>query len=164
MRSVLTWLRGEPCRFLWVVVILSSLVIPWLTRDTAKPGEFYPFSNFPMYSRFLPRTYYVMVTDLTDAPVATVPLSGQVSSNIKKAYDRNLDELKKASAGKYKKADLPVEERQKAGAKVLTWLMELSDPAKIKAMGGLRLKQVDLFIEDGKIAQRTIDVGEVKLP
>jgi len=164
MRSVLTWLRGEPCRFLWVVVILSSLVIPWLTRATAKPGEFYPFSNFPMYSRFLPRTYYVMVTDLTDAPVATVPLSGQVSSNIKKAYDRNLDELKKASAGKYKKADLPVEERQKAGAKVLTWLMELSDPAKLKAMGGLRLKQVDLFIEDGKIAQRTIDVGEVKLP
>jgi hypothetical protein len=164
MRSVLTWLRGEPCRFLWVVVILSSLVIPWLTRATAKPGEFYPFSNFPMYSRFLPRTYYVMVTDLTDAPVATVPLSGQVSSNIKKAYDRNLDELKKASSGKYKKADLPVEERQKAGAKVLTWLMELSDPAKLKAMGGLRLKQVDLFIEDGKIAQRTIDVGEVKLP
>ncbi len=164
MRSVLTWLRGEPCRFLWVVVILSSLVIPWLTRATAKPGEFYPFSNFPMYSRFLPRTYYVMVTDLTDAPVATVPLSGQVSSNIKKAYDRNLDELKKASAGKYKKADLPVEERQKAGAKVLTWLMELSDPGKLKAMGGLRLKQVDLFIEDGKIAQRTIDVGEVKLP
>lgn len=164
MRSVLTWLRGEPCRFLWVVVILSSLVIPWLTRATAKPGEFYPFSNFPMYSRFLPRTYYVMVTDLTDAPVATVPLSGQVSSNIKKAYDRNLDELKKASAGKYKKADLPVEERQKAGAKVLTWLMELSDPAKLKAMGGLRLKQVDLFIENGKIAQRTIDVGEVKLP
>ena len=147
-----------------MVVILSSLVIPWLTRATAKPGEFYPFSNFPMYSRFLPRTYYVMVTDLTDAPVATVPLSGQVSSNIKKAYDRNLDELKKASVGKYKKADLPVEERQKAGAKVLTWLMELSDPAKLKAMGGLRLKQVDLFIEDGKIAQRTIDVGEVKLP
>ncbi|MCB1210322.1 MAG: hypothetical protein KDK97_13390 [Verrucomicrobiales bacterium] len=117
-----------------------------------------------MYSRFLPRTYYVMVTDLNDAPVATVPLSGQVSSNIKKAYDRNLDELKKASAGKYKKADLPVEERQKAGAKVLSWLMELSDPAKLKAMGGLRLKQIDLFVEDGKIAQRTLEVGEVKLP
>ncbi|MCP5560696.1 MAG: hypothetical protein H7A55_23390 [Verrucomicrobiaceae bacterium] len=164
MRSCLTWLRAEPCRFLWVLVILSSLVIPWLTRATAKPGEFYPFSNFPMYSRFLPRTYYVMVTDLNDAPVATVPLSGQVSSNIKKAYDRNLDELKKASAGKYKKADLPVEERQKAGAKVLSWLMELSDPAKLKAMGGLRLKQIDLFVEDGKIAQRTLEVGEVKLP
>ena len=164
MRSVLTWLRAEPCRFLWFLVVLTSLVIPWLTRATEKPGEFYPFSNFPMYSRFLPRTYYVVVTDLSDAPVATVPLSGQVSSNIKKAYDRKLDELKKASAGKYKKAELPVVERRKAGEKVLGWLIELSDSAKLKTLGGLRLKEVDLFIEDGKIAQRTLDVGEVRLP
>ena len=106
---------------------------------------------------------------LLNGAYADEDIAAKLMEELKLPFDSTHDAPDPATremvpAGKYKKADLPVEERQKAGAKVLSWLMELSDPAKLKAMGGLRLKQIDLFVEDGKIAQRTLEVGEVKLP
>ena len=57
-------LRRLPFRFHWALVLLMGAVIPLITAKTDKPGEFYPFSNFPMYSSFEPDTYHVYITYL----------------------------------------------------------------------------------------------------
>jgi hypothetical protein len=81
----------------WAVVILMGLLIPLLTARTEKPGEFYPFSNYPMYDSFEPATYYVYVTDGADKPVGIGMTFGVAGSDVKKAFDRKLTEAKTAA-------------------------------------------------------------------
>lgn len=164
--SALRWLREQPFRAHWALVLLMAFLIPALTARTEKPGEFYPFSNFPMYSRFEPQTYYVYVTDLRDQPVAVGPAFGIAISNVKKAYDRKLDALKKASGVKgMKKADLPAGKKREAGGEVLRWLRDNApDKATVDAVGGLRLHQVNVTWREGRVRKEQSLVGEIALP
>lgn len=140
-----------------------AVIIPFLTRHTEKPGEFYPFSNFPMYSRFAPDTYYVYVTDLQDKPVAVGMTFGTAISNVKKAYDRKLTNSKKEAGGKGRKMDLPAEIKRVAADDVLHWLTDnATDPNIVKAHGGLRLHEVNVMYRDGRVSKTERQVGEIK--
>ena len=156
------WIRALPFRYHWVIVLLMTFIIPALTAKTEKPGEFYPFSNFPMYSRFSPDTYYVYVTDLQNKPVAAGHLFGTSVSNVKKAYDRKLTNFKKEAGGKGKKADLPIAKKNEAANEVLKWLADNSPvPDQVKALGGIRLHQVDVVFKDGEVSKSEFQVGEL---
>lgn len=155
-----TWNR-LPLKILWIVVVLSAFIIPWSQREQAKPGEFYPFSNFPMYSTFSSETYYVYVTDLEDQPVAVRPLSGKSLSNIKKIYDQELKRRKDELGGSVKMANLPIEAREESGKIVLAWLAANGPPSEVlEKKGGLRLKQVNIRYDGASIHKETMDVGE----
>jgi hypothetical protein len=148
----------------WAVVLLMALVIPWLTRKTDKPGEFYPFSNYPMYSSFEPETYYVYVTDGTDKPLPMGVRFGVAASEVKKAFDRKLMEAKKAAGGKVRKADLPPEVQAAAGQAVLEWLQSVAPVAQreaVHALGTLRLHRVDVSFKDDALAKQKRQVAEV---
>ena len=164
MQRIFLWLRRQPFRLHWGLVLLMAVVIPFLTRHTEKPGEFYPFSNFPMYSRFSPDTYYVYVTDLMDQPIPVGSTFGTAISNVKKAYDRKLTNLKKDSGAKAKKADLPLEVKRVAADEVLHWLTE-NAPNKdaVKTRGGLRLHEVNVTWRDGRVSKSGRQVGEIQL-
>lgn len=163
--AVMNWLRHQPLKFLWGVVLLTAFVMPWAQRGQAKPGEFYPFSNFPMYSTFSDSTYYVYVTDLKDEPVPVTFLTGKVLSNLKKQYDTELKAEKRALvAGGVKQEDLSMEARRRAGEVVLRWLVPFADEASLKALGGLRLKQVTIRYGAEGMVKETLDVGEVRVP
>lgn len=162
--GVVQWLRRQPLKFLWGMVLLTAFVIPWAQRGQAKPGEFYPFSNFPMYASFTPETYYVYVTDLNDAPVPVTRLTGKVLSNLKKQYDTELKTLKKEMGGSIRQSDLPIEARIKAGEVVLRWLVPFAHPEPLAKLGGLKLKQVTIRYSEQGITKETVDVGEVRVP
>ena len=162
--AVIQWLRQQPHKFLWGIVLLTAFVIPWAQQGEAKPGEFYPFSNFPMYASFTPDTYYVYVTDLEDKPVAITRLTGKVLSNLKKQYDTELKAEKKVVGGNVRQADLPLEVRQRAGEVVLRWLLPFAHQAPLAKLGGLRLKQVNISYGPNGIVKETLQVGEVRLP
>lgn len=163
--AVIPWLRQQPLKFLWGMVLLTAFVIPWAQRGQAKPGEFYPFSNFPMYSTFTDSTYYVYVADLKDQPVPVTLLTGKVLSNLKKQYDTELKAEKRAlSGGGMRQEDLPIEARCRAGEVVLSWLMPFADAERLKALGGLRLKQVTIRYGAEGIIKETMAVGEVRVP
>ena len=165
IHTMLDWLRRQPFRFHWGLVLLMAVIIPVLTRHTDKPGEFYPFSNFPMYSRFSPDTYYVYVTDLNDDPIAVGGTFGTAISNVKKAYDRKLTNLKKESGAKGKKADLPLEVKRVAADEVLHWLVEnATNKEALKTRSGLRLHEVNVKYRDGQVAKAGKQVGEIQLP
>ena len=144
------------------LVLLTAWLIPRLTRKTEKPGEWYPFSNFPMYSSFEDFTYYVFVTDLHDKPIALSAVFGASTSNVKKAYDRKLTNSKKASGSKLRRTDLPLEIRSVAAREVLTLLAaNAAKQPEVRALGGLRLHQVDIGFSDGAMTKKTAAVGEI---
>jgi hypothetical protein len=57
-----------------------------------------------------------------------------------------------------------MEARRRAGEVVLRWLVPFADEASLKALGGLRLKQVTIRYGAEGIVKETLDVGEVRVP
>jgi hypothetical protein len=140
-------------------------VIPWLTRGNhvkAQRGEWYPFSNFPMYSKFSESAYLVYITDLEDRPVAIYPTFGTWPTAIKKAYDARLKDL--ARELKRDSKDLTPEECRPAANAVLEQLCKESKyPDEVKKHNGYRMVVEDIWVEDGKIQQKPRMVGEIRL-
>lgn len=164
-RKARDWFRRQPLKVLWGLVVLTAFGIPMAQRGQDKPGEFYPFSNLPMYSRFSASTYYVYVTDLEDRPVAVTRLTGQVLSNLKKNYDTELKAEKRGLGGRVKQVDLPLEARERAGERVLRWLVSFAHAEELAKLGGLRLKEVTITHEaQSGILKTSRDVGEVRVP
>lgn len=169
------WFLCLPHKFHWFFVILTGVLVPFLTRGNPDPkqhGEWYPFSNFPMYSTFEPTAYYVFVTDLNDKPLPLVPTFGNWGSGVKKAYDQFLKaEVKRLKAdaekrgGKYRTriAQMSGEECRPAGDAALRQLRDTAkDQAAVRQHTGFRMYQVDITLEDGRIVERRKLVGEVK--
>ncbi len=158
-------LRRLPFRFHWLLVLLMAGVIPWLTAKTDKPGEFYPFSNFPMYASFAPDTYFVFITDLEDRPIAISPTFGTSASDIKKTYDRKLGDLKNRGPKGARKVELPPELKKEAADATLEALVKKVWPSpRLAGTKGLRLHHTDILYRDGVLEQRSAQVGEIPLP
>lgn len=159
LRRCYAWL---PCKLHWFFVLLTAAVIPWLTHlhaDKAQRGEWYPFSNFPMYSDFEKQAYYVYVTDLADQPLSVGSNFGRAPSDVKKAYDRMLKETAKRLDKPSKK--LSAEERRPVAEALLRELREHSRPEAPAARAGLRLHQVDILLQDGRIVEQASIAGEL---
>ena len=168
------WIAWNPMRVLWLFVIVAGVVVPWLTRNhpvQAQRGEWYPFSNFPMYSSFEPTAYYVYVTDENDVPVSIWQTFGTWPSAVKKGYDALLkaevvrlksEALKRG--GKYSRriVEMEGEECRPAGDAMLRQLRDSSPHQDaVRKHRGFRLQQVDITIEKGRIVQKTKRVGEI---
>ncbi|MFZ4764511.1 MAG: hypothetical protein ACOYMN_06110 [Roseimicrobium sp.] len=175
MAQTLYLLQRIPFRMHWFVVLLTGLVIPWLTRnhpDAKQRGEWYPFSNFPMYSTFEPTAYYVYVTDLEDKPLALVPTFGNWGSGVKKTYDQFLKaEVRRLKAEAQQRgeryatriAQMTGTECRPAGDATLKQLRDSSKHQEVTSRyPGFRLYQVDITLDGGRIAERVKLVGEVK--
>ena len=157
--------RRLPFRFHWLLVLLMAVVLPLLTARTDKPGEFYPFSNFPMYSSFSTDTYLVFITDLEDRPLAISSTFATSASDIKKTYDRKLGELKSRGPKGARKIELPLELRKEAADATLAALVKKVSPSpQLAGLKGLRLHQVDILYRGDTLEQRTTQVGEIPLP
>jgi hypothetical protein len=162
LRSLLLRL---PFRFHWALVILMGAVIPLLTARTAKPGEFYPFSNFPMYSSFEPDTYLVFITDLEDKPLPISTVFATSASDVKKTYDRKLGELKPRAPKGTRKVNLPAPLKKEAADATLAALVKRVSPSPhLAGKTGLRLHQVDIHYDGDQLSQRSTPVGEISLP
>lgn len=124
-------------------------------------GEFYPFSAFPMYSKFDDRTYLVYLRDAEGKPLPTIPVMGMPSSAMKKRYGAELKELKDRFKGSH--YDWPVEQKTAAGKATLAYLRNTFNP---EAFDGGRLKGAQLVdlrirLEKGKLKQTEEVVGVV---
>jgi hypothetical protein len=151
---------------LLLLVVATVWIIPALTAKTDKPGEFYPFSNFPMYASFSDATYYVYLTDLKNQPLHASRLFGLSLSEVKKKYDGLLTQLKKDLKLKMPKAQLPMEYKQQAAQAVLTHIVKhvpAEQRAKLAQLEGVRIHQVDIQLLDGRIQKESQALGEQAL-
>ena len=164
---MLELLQRLPFKYHWFLVVLMAFIIPFLTRHTEKPGEFYPFSNFPMYSRFEPKTYYVYVRGLKGEQVSAAGVFSTSISNVKKVYDGNVTDLKKAMGKGAKKSDLTTEDLQKAATKTLRWLVGIApekSKSQLEALRGLELHKVDIEYRGSLIEKKDSIVGSLSFP
>lgn len=173
LKGLLSYASRLPFKMHWGMVVFLSVLLPWLTRHTRNPGEWFPFSNFPMYSNFEKTAYYVFITDLADQPLPMAKFFA-VPSGVKKAYDQKLKELvvelkKEAQARgeKYRKriVQMDGEECRPAGDATLRQLLNSRrDKLPLAEYSGFRLYQTDITLEDGVIVKRQKLVGEVRRP
>lgn len=126
-------------------------------------GEFYPFSSFPMYSKFDDRTYLMILRDAegNDLPTAR-SLKGMVSSELKKQYGDDLEDLKKKYKGSH--FDWTVEQKREAGEATLDYLKTTRAPkAFVRGkLDGVRLIDVRISLENGKLLKSEEEVAQLK--
>ena len=154
MGRLARWARGAAG---W---IQRSKTLPLLLLTTAclVIGEQYPFSNFPMYSSFTDRTYYVYLADGADQPVPSVPLVGMSTPTLKKVYD---GEVRRALRRlKVRRQNLTAEQKQAIGAPILSRLRSSAPAGDERLPEVLRLYQVDIELHDGRFEKRRTLIAE----
>lgn len=159
-----------PLKTMVAAILLSYLVVrnpPFsigfgFGRESMKAAEFYPFSSFPMYSRFSDRPIYVYVSDAEDRPIAALTEFGTLSSELKKHYDARLREVKETT-GVNLRAMSP-EDKRPAGTATLRHLRDHLAPEAF-APGTperrLRLHEVTIRFENGRVVTDDVVVGEL---
>jgi hypothetical protein len=129
------WLRRTRCKWLLVMTVLCLAL-----------RENYPFSNFPMYSSFSQRTYYLYLTNGRGEPIKTRQF-GLSSSALKKIFDRarrkELEHFEKSGS-----ARVPLAEEAAAQSllRYLDGLVAARPPAQ-KLLAGLQVRHVRVHQE-----------------
>jgi hypothetical protein len=116
-------------------------------------GENYPFSNFPMYSDFTPRSYYIYLADAEGRAVATTRF-GLTTPRLKKIFESH--RRKSARSNDQLRRD-PAATDRSAGLALLDHLEKLPavqrQPPKLRR--GLQVRRVNLFWRAGRIEAAT---------
>ena len=123
-------------------------------------GEQFPFSYFPMYASFDPRTEYYFVADKSGSPLACVEVFGTSTANVKKMYRARLREL--ISKRGAKEAEATLIEREIIGRDMLVYLRGLGKRSGREVPDDeILLKRVVVErIESGEIMRRETIVAE----
>ena len=142
------WLQCTRCKWLLVMTILCLTL-----------RENYPFSNFPMYSSFSSRTYYLYLTDAMGTAIQTTRF-GLASSTLKKIFDRyrrqELDRFQSAGNDRVSRAEAS------AGRLLLRYLEGLSAdrPEAAGLLAGLQVQHVKVSKQDDALKLETHVVAE----
>ena len=141
LAATLGWLRRFRCL---AVMVLLGLIL----------RENYPFSNFPMYSAFSPRTYFIYLCNSAGEPRRTRDL-GLSSSGLKKIFDRYRREelLRFANAGDQR---VPLAEKA-AGEDLLRYLdgLTASQRARTERLPDAEIRHVAISQEKDSLILRT---------
>lgn len=148
LASIIAWVRRTRYQCLLVMVLLCLGL-----------RENYPFSNFPMYSSFSSKTYFLYLSDADGQPLKTREF-GLSSSGLKKIFDRSrrfeLEHFKKAGSERVALAEAA------AGQSLLRYLDGLvaERPRAKKLLAGLQVQHVrvrqdahDLILETRLLAR-----------
>jgi hypothetical protein len=142
------WLRRTRCKWLLVMTLLCLAL-----------RENYPFSNFPMYSSFDNRTYFIYLTDAQGKGIKTRQF-GLSSSGLKKIFDgyrrKELDHFKESGSERVRLAE------ESAGQLLLRYLEGLSAgrPAARGLLTGLQVQHVRVSERDDSLRLETHPVAQ----
>ncbi len=134
--ALLAWVRRTRCKWLLVMVLLGLVL-----------RENYPFSQFPMFSSFSSRTYFIHLADARGSALKTRQF-GLSNSGMKKIFDRyRREELRRfADAG-----DARVRLAEDAAAQSLLRYLDgltAARPAAKKLLPGLQIQHVRVQQQD----------------
>ena len=146
--SALAWLRRTRCKCLLVMTLLGLVL-----------RENYPVSNFPMYSSFTARAYYLYLTNAKGTPLATRRF-GLSATRLKKVFDRHLrKELKRYSKSEDQRVLLA---EAAAGRALLAYLDDISaaNSGAKKLLAGLQVRYVLIEQHGDELRQETRIVAQ----
>ncbi len=143
LSAALAWLRVTRCKCLLVMTILCLGL-----------RENYPFSNFPMYSSFSSRTYYLYLTGADGQSLRTREF-GLSTSGLKKIFDHyRRIELRRFERSREERVSLA---EQSAGNSLLQYLDGLSQgrPRAKKLLAGMTVQHVRVWQDEHNVVLQT---------
>ena len=169
MQSSLTdKLRGcwhaVPLKLVLVLVVLS------LTLKNPEEGkaykdekaEYYPFSNYPMYSQFDESDYFVYLADQDGEPLPSKHTFRITTPKVKKRFKKHLGDT--ATRLKKKKSEVDGAELEAVAVKTLASLDNpVLEHPRVAALTELQLIYVDLRREGGKITKTERKIGSIPM-
>jgi len=159
--------RAIPLKLVFLLVLLSLFLrnpkegVPYKDQK----AEYYPFSNYPMYSQFDEQDYYVYLADQDGEPLPSKATFRTTTPKIKKFFKGELETVAR-KLGK-KKSEVDGDDLEAVAIKTLKSLDDaVADHPRVAALEELQLIYVDLRRVDGKIRSdkrkiATIPVEEV---
>lgn len=144
-----THARRFPCK-LMLGTVLACLGV----------GEWYPFSNYPMFASIGPESWYVHVTDANDRPLATQSRFGVSTGVLRRMYRA------RCQAGRGHGEDgAPVMPDAVAGREILEFLLRNRRPMEpLDDRSGLRLWHTVVSQADGRVVRQARLVAEIGAP
>ena len=138
-----------------------AMALCWVVGRDGTRAEFYPLSSFPMYSKFDDRSYLVYLKSAEGEPLPTVPTVSVFSTELKKQYGDDLDDLKEQFKGSH--FDWTVDQKRLAGEATLRYLRDVRSPAAFAdhKLDGLRLVDVRIYRDGKKIVTREDEVAQL---
>ncbi len=126
-------------------------------------GEFYPLSNFPMYSGVSDDADYYYLTDEAGRPVPMLTYFGIRTARAKKVFRGHLKEFTDARG--VKREEGTMEERRAAGETLLRFLENNMNPGQREALDAqrIRLMWTVLTMPGGRIAAETQEIAALDL-
>ena len=130
LTGVRTWLSRTRCKWLLVMTVLCLAL-----------RENYPFSNFPMYSSFSQRTYFLYLTNAQGNPIS-MRKYGLPNSVLKKIFDRHRrTELQRFESSGNARVSLAEQAAAQSLLRYLDGLAATRPPAR-KMLSGLQVRHV----------------------
>ncbi len=124
-------------------------------------NEFYPFSNFPMYSKNAPSAFCLYVTGADDKVLYTMPEFEKFSSVLKKMFNGKIQKYKEDGLIK-RYNEMTEEQFQAVGAEILQWLLsERKRLNKPPLNGNIRLMHEEFVLKKGKPVKKTFKIAEI---
>lgn len=151
-------LRARLASMGWFALRYKPLLL--LTLLCLCLGEQFPFSDFPMYSSFTNKTFYVYLADGAGQPLPASASTGLRTSQLKKIYQRELRK-EEPPPGRPRPA-LTLEQKRSAGNRVLASLKQSQWVRKrSKLPSALRFYEVNISFRDGRFEKQPLLVGEL---
>lgn len=143
--------RAIPCKLVLVLAAISLTL-----------GEFYPFSDYPMYSQFKGVEYYLYITDGSDRALACENFHTS-APKLKKRFKNKLKEL--AAAEKSDEEDVSAEGLAEIGRETLeSFLGTAERTGPMATVRELKLVLVDIGYEAEAIAKSERVIASIPFP
>ncbi len=142
--------------------IIPALTILWLfTLLNLFVRESFPFSHFPMYSKFSDFTYYVFIADEFGEPVPLRENFGIRTTFLKKIY---ITEVRALNPDGIAMRELPQSLLNEAGSRVLERVRSFPGARKAanQKFERIQLYQVNVTLEKGHIRRKKFLIAEVR--
>ena len=137
-------------------LMLAGVLVSLIVREN------YPFSHYPMYSKFDPYTYYLYATDESGEVLLFREQFGYSAIRLKKVFTTKLKAVKKASESKtLSKNDC----FHIAGEETL-WQYHRQRRPKVEnpvQYRGLKLVRTDIKLGTGKVEEQVAVIAEIEV-
>lgn len=153
--GVLDVWRAIPLKLVLLLVLLSLYL-----KNPDGRAEYYPFSNYPMYSQFDERDYFVYIADQDGLPLPSKETFRITTPKIKKRFKSELGATAKRLG--VKKSEVGGDDLTAVGVATLRTLdRAVVDHARVRDLTELQLIYVDLLSGDGEISVTEREIASI---
>ena len=147
--------RAIPLKLVLLLIVLSLVL-----KNPDGRAEFYPFSNYPMYSQFDESDYFVYIADQNGEALPSKATFRITTPKIKKRFKKELKKV--ADKLDIKKSEVDGADLERVAVTTLKSLNNaVPDHPRVAGLSELQLIYVDLLREGDAIVIKERKIGSI---